>query len=81
MLLGEAVEKMSDAELADAAEKTTLFARLTPAHKAADRSPSPQQGTCGRLHGRRNQRCSRIARADSGISVDTAVDIAKSRQI
>jgi Mg2+-importing ATPase len=31
MLLGEAVEKMSDADLADAAEKTTLFARLTPA--------------------------------------------------
>jgi P-type Mg2+ transporter len=33
MLLGGDVEKMSDAELADAAEKTTLFARLSPAHK------------------------------------------------
>ena len=33
MLLGADVEKMSDPELAEAAEKTTLFARLSPAHK------------------------------------------------
>jgi Mg2+-importing ATPase len=33
MLLGADIEKMPDAELADAAEKTTLFARLSPAHK------------------------------------------------
>ncbi|HEY1254789.1 MAG TPA: magnesium-translocating P-type ATPase, partial [Terracidiphilus sp.] len=33
MLLGDDVEKMSDTELAEAAEKTTLFARLSPAHK------------------------------------------------
>jgi len=33
MLLGDQVEKMSDSDLAEAAEKTTLFARLSPAHK------------------------------------------------
>ena len=33
MLLGGDVEKMSDAELAEAAEKAVLFARLSPAHK------------------------------------------------
>ena len=33
MLLGGDVEKLSDAELAEAAEKATLFARLSPAHK------------------------------------------------
>jgi Mg2+-importing ATPase len=33
VLLGNDVEKMSDTDLADAAEKTTLFARLSPAHK------------------------------------------------
>jgi Mg2+-importing ATPase len=33
MLLGGDVEKMSDSELSDAAEKATLFARLSPAHK------------------------------------------------
>ena len=33
VLLGGQVETMSDAELAEAAENTTLFARLSPAHK------------------------------------------------
>ena len=33
VLLGPKVEAMSDAELAEAVEKTTLFARLSPAHK------------------------------------------------
>jgi P-type Mg2+ transporter len=33
MLLGGDMEKMSDADLAEAAEKTTLFARLSPAHR------------------------------------------------
>ncbi len=33
VLLGGQVETMTDAELAEAAEKTTLFARLSPAHK------------------------------------------------
>ena len=32
-LLGTQVEQMSDAELAEAAEQATLFARLSPAHK------------------------------------------------
>ena len=33
VLTGDEVEKMSAAQLADAAEKTTLFARVSPAHK------------------------------------------------
>src|SRR6218665_3807201 len=33
MLLGAQLEKMSDAELALALEKTTVFAKLSPAHK------------------------------------------------
>src|SRR5216683_3530537 len=33
VLLGGQVEKMSDRELAEAADRTTLFARLSPAHK------------------------------------------------
>jgi len=32
LLLGGDVEKMSDAELAEAADKAALFARLSPAH-------------------------------------------------
>ena len=33
MLLGADVEKMAEPELAEVAEKATLFARLSPAHK------------------------------------------------
>jgi Mg2+-importing ATPase len=32
-LLGVQIEKMTDGQLADAAEHTTLFARVSPAHK------------------------------------------------
>ena len=61
MLLGGDVEKMSDAELAEAAEKTTLFARLSPAHKQRVIRALREQGTRRRIHGRRHQRCSRLA--------------------
>jgi Mg2+-importing ATPase len=48
-------------------------ARAQGAHRAPAR-----QRPCGGLHGRRHQRrCRRCMRADIGISVDTAVDIAK----
>ncbi len=77
MLLGGDVEKMSDAELADAAEKTALFARLSPAHK---------QRVIGALRGKRHvvgfmgdgiNDAPALRAADIGISVDTATDIAK----
>jgi P-type Mg2+ transporter len=77
MLLGEDVEKMSDAELADAAEKATLFARLSPAHK---------QRVIVALRGKRHvvgfmgdgiNDAPALRAADIGISVDTATDIAK----
>ncbi len=78
MLLGGDLEKMSDAELAEAAEKTTLFARLSPAHKERVIRALRGTGARRRIHGRRNQRRSRAcAPADIGISVDTATDIAK----
>ncbi len=57
VLLGGDVEKMSDTELAYAAEKATLFARLSPAHKQQAIRVLPRQDTRGRIHGRRNQRC------------------------
>jgi len=77
MLLGEDVEKMSDAELAHAAEQATLFARLSPAHK---------QRVIGALRGKRHvvgfmgdgiNDAPALKAADIGISVDTATDIAK----
>jgi Mg2+-importing ATPase len=77
MLLGGDVEKMSDDELAEAAEKTTLFARLSPAHK---------QRVIGALRGKQHvvgflgdgiNDAPALRAADIGISVDTATDIAK----
>ena len=77
MLLGSDVEKMSDAELADASEKSTLFARLSPAHKQrviqALRSKKHVVGFMG--DGINDAPALRAA--DIGISVDTATDIAK----
>ncbi len=77
MLLGSDVEKMSDEELAVAAEKTTLFARVSPAHKQrvirALRSKNHVVGFMG--DGINDAPALRAA--DIGISVDTATDIAK----
>jgi Mg2+-importing ATPase len=77
VLLGDEIEKMSDEQLADAAGKTTLFARVTPAHK---------QRIIGALQSRQHivgymgdgiNDAPALHVADVGISVDTAVDIAK----
>jgi Mg2+-importing ATPase len=77
MLLGEAVEKMSDVELADAAEKTTLFARLTPAHKQRIVRLLRSKGHVVGFMGDGINDAPALHAADIGISVDTAVDIAK----
>jgi Mg2+-importing ATPase len=77
MLLGEVVEKMSDAELADAAEKTTLFARLTPAHKQKIVRLLRSKGHVVGFMGDGINDAPALHAADIGISVDTAVDIAK----
>jgi Mg2+-importing ATPase len=77
MLLGENVEKMSDAELADAAEKTTLFARLSPAHKQRIVRVLRGKGHVVGFMGDGINDAPALHAADIGISVDTAVDIAK----
>lgn len=77
MLLGEAVGEMSDAELADAAEKTTLFARLSPAHKQRIVRVLRSKGHVVGFMGDGINDAPALHAADIGISVDTAVDIAK----
>ena len=77
MLLGDDVEKMSDAELADAAEKTTLFARLSPAHKQRIVRVLRGKGHVVGFMGDGINDAPALHAADIGISVDTAVDIAK----
>jgi len=77
ILLGSEVEKLSDAELGEVAERTSLFARMTPGHK---------QRVIEALRGRKHvvgflgdgiNDSPALRAADVGISVDTAVDIAK----
>jgi Mg2+-importing ATPase len=77
MLLGDDVEKMSDADLADAAEKTTLFARLSPAHKQRIVRVLRGKGHVVGFMGDGINDAPALHAADIGISVDTAVDIAK----
>jgi len=77
MLLGGDVEKMSDAELAEAAEKTALFARLSPAHKERVIRVLRGKGHVVGFMGDGINDAPALRAADVGISVDTATDIAK----
>ena len=77
MLLGGDVEKMSDPELAEAAEKTTLFARLSPAHKERVIRALRSKGHVVGFMGDGINDAPALRAADVGISVDTATDIAK----
>ena len=77
MLLGADVEKMSDAELAQASEKTTLFARLSPAHKERVIRALRGAGHVVGFMGDGINDAPALRAADVGISVDTATDIAK----
>jgi Mg2+-importing ATPase len=77
MLLGADVEKMSDAELGVAAEKTTLFARFSPAHKERVIRALRSKGHVVGFMGDGINDAPALRAADVGISVDTATDIAK----
>jgi Mg2+-importing ATPase len=77
MLLGGDVEKMSDVELAGAAEKATLCARLSPAHKQRVIRVLRSKGHVVGFLGDGINDAPALRAADIGISVDTATDIAK----
>jgi Mg2+-importing ATPase len=76
-LLGSQVEAMSDAQLADEAEKVTLFARLSPAHKQRIIKALQGKGHAVGFLGDGINDAPALRAADVGISVDSAVDIAK----
>jgi P-type Mg2+ transporter len=77
VLLGDAIEKMSDEALIQAVEKTTLFARVTPAHKQRIIVALQARGHTVGFMGDGINDAPALHSADVGISVDTAVDIAK----
>ncbi|HQR05194.1 MAG TPA: magnesium-translocating P-type ATPase [Gemmatales bacterium] len=76
-LLGSQVESMSDTELQRRANETTLFARVSPAHKRRIIQLLQQQGHVVGFLGDGINDAPALRAADVGISVDTAVDIAK----
>ena len=77
LLLGSAVERMSDAELALAVESHDIFAKLTPSHKERIVRLLKTNGHVVGFMGDGINDAAALRTADIGISVDTAVDIAK----
>ncbi|WP_207266368.1 magnesium-translocating P-type ATPase [Pseudomonas sp. GW101-3H06] len=77
LLLGNDVERMSDAELAVAVERTNIFAKLTPSHKERIVRLLKGNGHVVGFMGDGINDAPALRTADIGISVDSAVDIAK----
>ena len=77
VLLGTEVEKLTDEQLADAAVKTSLFARVSPAHKQRIIKALQSRKHIVGFMGDGINDAPALRTADVGISVDTAVDIAK----
>ena len=77
VLLGSDIESMSDDQLAAASMPTTLFARVSPAHKRRIIQALQSQKHIVGFMGDGINDAPALRTADVGISVDTAVDIAK----
>jgi len=77
IILGNDVEKMSDEQLGAAVETVDVFARLSPAHKKRVVQALQKKGHVVGFMGDGINDAPALRAADVGISVDTAVDIAK----
>jgi P-type Mg2+ transporter len=77
LLLGSQIEKMNETELAEAAGATSVFARLVPAHKERIIRALQSKGHVLGFLGDGINDAPALKAADVGISVDSAVDIAK----
>jgi Mg2+-importing ATPase len=77
LLLGQEVERLGDEALADAAQRHDVFARLTPMHKERIVRALRSRGHVVGFMGDGINDAPALRAADIGISVDSAVDIAK----
>ena len=77
VLLGDRLEELSDRALGELAEKTTIFAKLSPSQKARVVRILRENGHSVGYMGDGINDAAAMKAADVGISVDTAVDIAK----
>lgn len=77
LLLGSDLDKLSDEELQVKAESTTIFAKLSPMHKERIIRALQKKGHVVGFMGDGINDAPALKVADVGISVNTAVDIAK----
>ncbi|HSS46538.1 MAG TPA: magnesium-translocating P-type ATPase [Burkholderiales bacterium] len=77
VVLGSEIEDLSDAELAELAERAAVFAKLSPAQKERIVRVLQLKGHVVGFLGDGFNDSAALRTADIGISVDTAVDIAK----
>ncbi|MFS1287969.1 magnesium-translocating P-type ATPase [Pseudomonas piscis] len=77
LLMGNDIECMSDEQLAKAVETTNVFAKLTPTHKERIVRLLKANGHVVGFMGDGINDAPALRTADIGISVDSAVDIAK----
>jgi Mg2+-importing ATPase len=77
IILGSQVENFTDEQLAAEVETTDVFARLSPAHKKRVVQALQKKGHVVGFMGDGINDAPALRAADVGISVDTAVDIAK----
>jgi P-type Mg2+ transporter len=77
ILLGKQIEQLGDQELAGLVDRTTVFAKLTPAEKERIVAALHLRGHVVGFLGDGINDSPALKAADVGISVDTAADIAK----
>lgn len=77
ILLGSEIEDMKEEELQKRAENTTIFAKLSPLQKARVVQTLQKNGHTVGFMGDGINDAHALSKADVGISVDTAIDIAK----
>ncbi|WP_425327823.1 magnesium-translocating P-type ATPase [Pseudomonas nitroreducens] len=77
VLLGPQLDELDDTALGELAERTTLFAKLTPSHKERLVRVLRERGHVVGFLGDGINDAPALRTADIGISVDSAVDIAK----
>jgi Mg2+-importing ATPase len=77
VLTGNQIDQMSEEELKGVVDKTTIFAKLTPLQKAEVIKALKSNGHIVGFLGDGINDAPALREADIGISVDTAVDIAK----
>jgi len=76
-LVGRDIETLSDAQLAEVAERTTIFTKMSPLQKSRVIRALQSRGHAVGYLGDGINDAAALKDADVGISVDTAVDIAK----